>query len=158
MALEILRINLLPETKYELEESIVSYIKEKYNFNLDRFKELRAQLNADELSEQQIYRGMLGGMYILLYDDDKLVGMGSAQFRDTPTRRQATIEDMVVDGECRGKGFGDRIVQELIDWAINNNCDTIDVLTRGDRTPAKNMYIKAGFSLHVTEHYLKRLK
>ncbi len=148
------RMDEIDSVAFDSGKKILAFVKENLNFDLERFKELRSQLSGDIVDEQQVYKGVLGGTMKMIYDKDKLIGMGWCEFRDTPTRRQATIEDMIVDEEYRRRGHGEKIVKELIEWARENKCDTIDLVTHPRRIPANELYKKVGFKLHETNHYL----
>ena len=77
--------------------------------------------------------------------------------RQTMLRNQAVIEDMIVDDNQRGKGYGKEIVLDLIKWAKNNGVEMIELTSNPKRIAANELYKKVGFNLHPTNHYLMKL-
>ena len=78
--------------------------------------------------------------------------------RTTLLRKQAVIEDMIVDEKHRGKGYGRTILKNLICWAENNGIEVIELTTNPKREAANALYKSEGFQLHETNHYLLNLK
>ena len=74
--------------------------------------------------------------------------------RHTLLRRQAVVEDMIVDPTYRGKGYGEEILLQLLAWAKKEGMDTIELTTNPSRLAANSLYQKVGFKLHPTNHYL----
>ncbi len=89
--------------------------------------------------------------------DGKLIGMGWIFARQTLLRRQAVIEDMIVDAEWRRQGVATEVMQKLITWAKQQKIDVIELITNPKRVAANRFYRKTGFRLHKTNHYLLRL-
>ena len=58
----------------------------------------------------------------------------------------AIIEDMVIKPTKRGKGFGSRLISYAIEFAINNNCKRITLLTDTENTRAQKFYKHHGFN------------
>jgi GNAT superfamily N-acetyltransferase len=64
------------------------------------------------------------------------------------------VEDMIVDDAYRGKGYGQKMLLELISWAKKEGIDTIELTSNPKRIAANELYKKTGFELHPTNHYL----
>ena len=92
------------------------------------------------------------------YDKNKLIGMGWIFPRQTLLRRQAVVEDMIVDESQRGKGLGEKILRDLIKWAKKEGIEVIELTTNPKRLAANALYKKVGFKLHETNHYLLNLR
>jgi len=84
--------------------------------------------------------------------------MGWIFVRQTMLRKQAVVEDMIVDDAHRGKGYGKKMLLELIDWAKKEGIDTIELTSNPKRIAANELYKKAGFKLHPTNHYLYNIR
>lgn len=140
---------------FDSNNDIFQFVKK--NFLVD-FKELNALINQLDSSavidEQNFYRSILNGYLSKKYVDGKLVGVGWIFPRQTYLRKQAVIEDVVVDQNYRGKGFGEEITLDLMRWAKENGVDTIELTSGSHRVPANELYKKVGFQLHPTNHYL----
>lgn len=120
--------------------------------------ELTAQLDsAASIDEFNLYAAQLNGYVSRKYDKKKLIGMGWIFPRQTMLRNQAVIEDMIVDNNHRGKGYGKDIVLDLIKWAKNNGVEMIELTSNPKRIAANELYKKVGFALHPTNHYLIKI-
>lgn len=143
---------------WDSNQKMVAWLKKNFTFDLERVKELISQLDSSvDFNEQYIYKATLNGFVSKIYDGEKLVGMGWIFPRQTLLRKQAVVEDMIVDGAYRGKGYGQKILLELIDWAKNQGIDVVELTTNPKRIAANELYKKTGFVLHPTNHYLYKL-
>lgn len=134
---------------------MVSWVKEQFTFDLERVKELTRQLDSSAIvREQLLYKAILDGFVSKIYEGDKLIGMGWIFPRQTMLRRQAVVEDMIIDENYRGKGYGKKMLLELLDWAKQENMDMIELTANPARIAANELYKKVGFTLHPTSHYL----
>lgn len=144
---------------FENSHTMVSWLKKNFAFDLLRIKELMNQLDSSAvLNEQYLYKAALNGFISKIYDGEKLIGMGWIFPRQTLLRRQAVVEDMIVDNTYRGKGYGQKILLELIDWAKKEHMDVVELTTNPKRIAANELYKKVGFRLHPTNHYLYIIK
>ncbi len=138
---------------------ILQYVKENFLFDLPRVEELMRQLDPQmKLNEQYIYKAILDGFVSKKYDGNKLIGLGWIFPRQTMVRRQAVVEDMIVDNAYRGKGFGREILKDLLRWAKENDMDMVELTTNPARVAANELYKSEGFWLHPTNHYLYNVK
>lgn len=146
------------EIALDSNQVIVSWLKDNFIFELERVKELTQQLDPSVvIYEQALYRAVLNGFVSKIYDQGKLVGLGWIFARQTMLRKQAVVEDMIVDENYRGKGYGKKMLLELIDWARQQGVDTIELTSNPKRIAANELYKKVGFSLHPTNHYLYKI-
>ncbi len=106
------------------------------------------------VSEFNLYSAQLNGYVYKKYLGRKLVGMGWIFPRQTMLRKQAVIEDMIVEEGMRGKGYGKEIVLALIKWARKNKIEVIELTSNPKRIAANELYKNVGFKLHPTNHYL----
>lgn len=143
---------------FDSNQKITSFVKEKFNFDLVRVRELVAQLDPSAaVNEQSLYRAVLDGYVAKLFDGAKLIGMGWIFPRQTALRRQAVIEDMIIDEAYRGKGLGRKLMDELLKWAGENGMEMIELTSSPKRIAANELYKKYGFVLHPTNHYLYKI-
>ena len=137
---------------------ILEHVK-KLMFNFEEVKSLVEQLiTTDEVKEFSLYKALLNGYVSRVYDGERLVGMGWIFPRQTMLRRQAVVEDMVVDAAYRGKGYGEKILLDLINWAKSKGVEVIELTTNPGRVASNELYKKHGFVLHPTNHYLYFVK
>lgn len=82
----------------------------------------------------------------LLYDDDKIVGSGTLLIENKIIhnfKNVGHIEDIVVDKNSRGKGYGKFLLYHLISESKNLNCYKIILNCSNE---CKLFYEKLGFS------------
>lgn len=143
---------------FDSNQEIAALVKQKFNFDLARVRTLVGQLDLSAvINEQSLYLAVLNGHVEKIFDGDKLVGMGWIFPRQTALRRQAVIEDMIVDEEYRGKGLGKKLMDRLIAWADQNGMEMIELTSSPRRIAANELYKKCGFVLHPTNHYLYKI-
>ena len=145
---------------FDSNQNMIAWLKENFTFDMVRVKELINQLDSSTVvNEQSLYKAMLNGFLSKIYDGEKLIGLGWIFPRQTLSRRQAIVEDMIVDKEYRGKGYGAKMLLELIDWSKKNGMDMIELTSNPvTRLAANKLYEKYGFKLHPTNHYLYKVE
>ena len=62
-----------------------------------------------------------------------------------PTGLRAWVEDVVVDGEARGQGAGQALVEAAVEHAGKLGARTVDLTSRPTREAANRLYRRAGF-------------
>lgn len=150
-----LPINEVNEVAFDSNMKILKFVKDYLNFDLERVKELVKQLDSSAVvKEQNIYRAVLEGYFSVAYDNGKLIGIGWAFPRQTMLRKQAVIEDMIVDENYRGKGVGFKILDDVIQRALEDGVEVVELTTNPNREAANKLYQRYGFRLHITNHYL----
>ncbi|MBI2552454.1 GNAT family N-acetyltransferase [Candidatus Uhrbacteria bacterium] len=144
---------------FDSNQDILTYLKKHFNYDVVRVRELVAQLDPTAVvDEQSLYKAMLDGYVSMVYEGDKLMGMGWIFPRQTMLRRQAVVEDMIVDPAQRGKGLGEKILHDLLRWAKAQGVEMVELTTNPKRVAANSLYQKVGFKLHETNHYLLDLR
>jgi len=141
---------------FDSNKLLAEHLDRHFCFDLERIKKLIFQLDASAaFNEQKLYRAIINGHLETIYNGQGiLVGMGWIFPRQTLLRKQAVIEDMIVDESQRGKGYGRKILKNLISWAKSQKCETIELTTNPKRIAANELYKSEGFKLHETNHYL----
>ena len=143
---------------FDSNQAIVRFIKEKFSIDLEQLTKLIGQLDSTTMvKEINYYRSVLNGYVSKKFVDGKLVGLGWIFPRRTLSRRQAVVEDMIVDDSQRGKGYGKEILLDLMQWAKENGVEMIELTSGSHRVAANELYKKVGFQLHPTNHYLYKV-
>jgi ribosomal protein S18 acetylase RimI-like enzyme len=83
----------------------------------------------------------------------RIVGSLTLVLFRIPTGVRAWIEDVVVDGEARGRGVGDALNRFAIDHARRAGARTVDLTSRPDRDAANRLYRRIGFQPRATNVY-----
>jgi len=143
---------------FDSNQKILDFVKQNFTYDLKRVHELVSQLDPSaKVDEQALYKASLNGYVSKVYDKNKLIGMGWIFPRQTLLRRQAVVEDMIVDENYRGKGLGRKILLDLIKWAKDQGVEVVELTTNPKRVAANELYKSVGFTLHPTNHYLLKL-
>lgn len=91
-------------------------------------------------------------LYALEYDE-KIIGMVTLCIYQCPTGRKAWIEDVVVDQNHRGKGYGKLMVRKAMEECQNRGNVTLMLTSRPSRIVANQLYLSLGFEKRETNVY-----
>lgn len=91
-------------------------------------------------------------LYALEYDE-KIIGMVTLCIYQCPTGRKAWIEDVVVDQNHRGKGYGKLMVRKAMEECQNRGNVTLMLTSRPSRIVANQLYQSLGFAKRETNVY-----
>ncbi|MEY4731880.1 MAG: hypothetical protein RL681_826, partial [Candidatus Parcubacteria bacterium] len=109
--LEFVPLEKVTSVCFDSNQRILHYVQEHFSFDLQRVHELMHQLDPNmELNEHYLYAAALNGFVSRKYDGDILIGLGWIFPRQTMVRRQAVVEDMIIDSAYRGRGLGREIL------------------------------------------------
>ncbi len=143
---------------FDSNQKIFNHLKEKFQYDLAMIRNLVAQLDPmAKVDEQSLYKAIFDGYISRIEENGKIIGMGWIFPRQTMLRRQAVIEDMIVDQTYRGCGLGEKILHDLLQWAKAKGIEVVELTTNPKRIAANNLYQKVGFKFHETNHYLLNL-
>lgn len=143
---------------FDSNQAIVRMLKKRFTIDYPTLVNLVAQLDSSAVvSEINFYRALLNGYVSKKMLKGKLVGVGWIFPRRTLLRKQAVVEDMIVDESQRGKGLGEAILLDLLSWAKKQGIEVVELTTNPRRIAANALYQKIGFKLHPTNHYLYRV-
>ena len=83
--------------------------------------------------------------------DSKIVGMVSLMFvsRLNRDKLELYIPELIVSEENRGKGFGNKLIEECIKIAKEKKCHRIKLESGNQRIDAHQFYKKLGFIQHA---------
>lgn len=97
------------------------------------------------------------GHLLVAVEDGRVLGSLTLVVFDIPTGRRAWIEDVVVDGEARGKGVGAALNEHALDLARSLGATTVDLTSRPTREAANRLYVRLGFEARETNVYRYKL-
>jgi ribosomal protein S18 acetylase RimI-like enzyme len=83
----------------------------------------------------------------------EILGMMTLVVFRIPTGIRAWIEDVVVDGNARGKGIGEKLVRSAVERAKQEGAKTVDLTSRPSREAANRLYRRCGFETRETNIY-----
>ena len=85
--------------------------------------------------------------------DGVIVGSLTLVIFHIPTGIRAWIEDVVVDGDARGKGVGEALNKFALAEARRRGVTTVDLTSRPAREAANRLYQRLGFKVRETNVY-----
>lgn len=83
----------------------------------------------------------------------KILGTLTLATFPVPTGIRSWIEDVVVDGEARGKGVGELLTRAALEKAKQLGAKTVDLTSRPSREAANRLYQRVGFKARETNIY-----
>jgi ribosomal protein S18 acetylase RimI-like enzyme len=88
------------------------------------------------------------GRFFVIEDSGQIVGCVSLLFVMSTALggKAALLEDFVLAESVRGRGWGSRLLDHAIQYAMQNGCRRVTVLTDKDNSAAQSLYRKMGFS------------
>jgi len=88
------------------------------------------------------------GEILVLKIDGKILGMVSLLYSISTALggKVATLEDMVIDKDFRGKGLGKELLKAAINFSKTRSCLRLTLLTDFDNDNAQRLYSQAGFT------------
>lgn len=79
--------------------------------------------------------GVIQGMVVVLFTMSTALG-----------KKVALLEDMIVSPDSRGKGVGTSLIKHAVEFARNNGCGRVTLLSDHDNEQAHEFYRKHGFT------------
>jgi ribosomal protein S18 acetylase RimI-like enzyme len=86
-------------------------------------------------------------------DDGTILGSMTLVVFPIPTGIRAWIEDVVVDGDARGRGVGAALNRAALERARDLGARTVDLTSRPSREAANRLYRRLGFVARETNVY-----
>lgn len=96
-------------------------------------------------------------VYVLHDELGMVCGMATLCFALSPTGKKAWVEDVVVDSQCRGRGYAKALLCRLEEAARSEGAKCLMLTSRPSRVEANKLYRKLGFELRKTNVYKKQL-
>ncbi len=90
---------------------------------------------------------------LIATEDGVIYGSLTLVIFPIPTAIRAWIEDVVVDGDARGKGVGAALNTAALDMARELGAATVDLTSRPSREAANRLYQRLGFEARETNIY-----
>lgn len=91
--------------------------------------------------------------FILEIDNGGIAGILSLCIHPIPTGTKAWIEDVVVDKNHMGKGYGKALMLYAIEFARSQGVKAVELTSRPSRIEANRLYQNLGFAIRETNLY-----
>lgn len=86
-------------------------------------------------------------------DNEKIIGVATLYLMPKIGKTVSHLEDVVVNGEYRGQGLGEKLVSKTIEIAKELGVQSIALTSRPTRVAANKLYQKLGFEIRETNAY-----
>ncbi|MDN4595960.1 GNAT family N-acetyltransferase [Leifsonia virtsii] len=116
--------------------------------DLAAIEQLLPQLSSSATFDRARVLSMLdhdGTDLIVARDDGRIVGMATLASFPLPTGVRGHLDDVVVDGEMRGRGIARLLLEAVIGIARERGLRTLDLTSRPSRESAIRLYESVGF-------------
>ena len=98
-----------------------------------------------------------GNQYRIKYIvDDEIVGSCSCLIYQNNKAKVMYVDEVFVEEEHRGKGYGKEIMYEAIEFARTQNVDSVELTVNDDNVIARNLYQKLEF-VETSKKYCRRI-
>jgi ribosomal protein S18 acetylase RimI-like enzyme len=136
-------------------------IRELTNFSIREFhavKNILPQLdNKNSTLTKEHYKGILKSenshLFLAELNDFEIIGMFTLGTYKTPLSTKVWIEDVVIDKEYTGKGYGKRMILFAIEFTKLLGAEALELTSRPTRIAANKLYQKLGFKKQNTNKY-----
>ena len=124
-------------------ESVINLINEVFNTS--------GNVNTFSLLDSQ--------KMLLLKDDDKVIGTCLITLKNDPIKNTKTyyLDYFCIKKEYEHKGLGTFFFNKIVEIALENNIDYIELTSKKERVRAREMYLKQGMNIKDTDVFIKEL-
>lgn len=129
----------------------------------DRVRELLIQLSRSGKDKGEIPREWFEDIInspwhdlLIAKEDGKIIGFACLSVTMGPgIRKNAYLEDFVVNSTIRGKGIGSALWQEMLNWAAEKGCKKLEFTCGNGRESAQEFYKNHGATIYETNFFRK---
>ena len=137
---------------------IKAFSQEMYLFVNNLTKQLtEGKKSLSEDNFRAIVESPCTRIFVIHDTDQTPVGMLSVGIYRTPSGKKAWIEDVTIDEQYRGSGYGQKIVEHAINHIRDSDVDVISLTSNASRVAANKLYQKLRFEIYPTNVYRMRL-
>jgi ribosomal protein S18 acetylase RimI-like enzyme len=133
---------------------ITAYNDKVYNAVLKLLPQLDPEI---KLPSKEFFKSILEAENTHFFagesEDGELAGILTLIVYSIPTGTNFRIEDVVIDGSQRGKGYGKEIMLHAMRFAESMGAKSVDLTSRPFRIAANQLYIDLGFVRRDTNVY-----
>ncbi|MBU6323632.1 MAG: GNAT family N-acetyltransferase [Patescibacteria group bacterium] len=123
-------------------------------------KELRGEAGNETPATKEDVERIVGDPSVILMtvqDAGRIIGMGALYVHQKVGKRVAEVEDVVVSGDYRGQGLGEKLMRAILEKARANGIRSVSLTSRPSRVAAHKLYEKLGFEKRETDVFRLKL-
>lgn len=137
----------------DLNKGLLKVFIEGYRFHQNGRPDVFVNIS-DEVLTQDLVKNFENLSTIVLLDCDVVVGYLSYKIKEKHTKK-LDVDQLVIDQQYRGKGLGKKLMEEVKNIALKNNCDRIELNCWMFNANALAMYEHIGFDKQRIIYELK---
>lgn len=141
-------------------ESMSQLLDELFTLEEDFQPNQEKQIKGLELLIEQMKLDNSSCNVLVAKDNNSVIGMCSIQrlISTASGGYKGLIEDVIVDKKYRNAGVGEKLISEIISWAMKNNYNSIYLLADKKNIDAHRFYKRNGFEIGnlINLNYIKK--
>lgn len=120
--------------------------------------QLNPDLDIELIKEYQFEMFSYPNYYCFgLFVEDVLVGISSGWITVRYySGKQLEVDNVIIDKGIRSYGYGEIFFKRIEDWAVNNQCNSIELNTYIQNARSHKFYFNLGYSI-LGFHFCKKL-
>lgn len=127
----------------DIDKGLLDVFIDGYSYHQKGRPDVFRNLSDEKLKEELIENFEKLNILVIL-DNDAIVGYLAYKFKGTHSKK-IDVDQLIITEKYRGKGLGNRLIDEAKHIAINNNCDRIELNCWLFNENALAMYEHIGF-------------
>lgn len=127
----------------DLNRGLLDVFIEGYRYHQNWRPDVFANIS-DETLKEDLIKNFENLSTIVILDDDVIVGYLSYKIKEKHSKK-LDVDQLVIDEKYRGKGLGKKLMEEVKNIALKNNCDRIELNCWMFNNNALKMYEHIGF-------------
>lgn len=130
--------------------------------NVDEIVQLTKHLNPtiemNTLKKRQTEMFQMGNFVCFgLYYNEDLIGISGGWITvRLYSGKQLEIDNFIIDPKIRSKGYGQQFLEAMEKWALDQNCETIELNTYVQNSGSHKFYFRNNFSI-LGYHFQKSI-
>lgn len=134
-------------------EKWVNDMEIKTNELQDLLLELRPSVSPVSLAKWRRICAQKDIEVFTVKEESHTIGMAILRWHELPVGMVGTVEDVIVREKYRGRGYGAKLMKEVIEFAKKRGMAYIDLTSRPERVAANKLYQKMGWKRRETNVY-----
>lgn len=129
----------------KIEESDIEDVFKLLNALYERMRyESFSKIYMNKINDENSYN-------VVAIEDDKIIGVLILEISTKLHRakKAAFIDSLIIDENCRNKGYGKRLLDEAIKYAKEQDCEVIELTSFIANEDGHRFYEKNGFKKHA---------
>lgn len=127
----------------DLNKGLLNVFIEGYKYHQNGRPDVFVNVS-DEVLKEDLIKNFENLSTIVILDNNVIVGYLSYKIKEKHSKK-LDVDQLVIDEKYRGKGLGKKLMQEVKNIALKNNCDRIELSCWMFNENALAMYEHIGF-------------